>query len=434
MYENYMFDIKWIRENPEKFDLGLENRGSTPCSADLIEIDGRRRKHLSQAQQLQEKRNRLSQFIGEAKTSGGDVSSEIRELSGSKKEQVEEEKRAKLANEELQDLLSKLPNLALEDVPVGESEQDNVEVSSWGEINDFKFRPKDHVDLGVELGMMDFETVAKISGARFTILTDRLAMLERALGSFMLDLHIKHHGYTEVSPPVLVKGHSLLGTGQLPKFKGDLFYTDDDYYLIPTAEVPLTNTTRETIVDEEKLPIRLTALTQCFRSEAGAAGRDTRGMIRQHQFSKVELVSITTEKDSESELERMTDCAEEVLKQLGLPFRRILLSTGDMGFSAMKTYDIEVWLPGQNNGEGQYREISSCSTCGDFQAMRMKSRYKSKNKKGTNFVHTLNGSGVAVGRALVAVLENYQESDGSVRVPDVLIPYMNGLKLISSSS
>jgi seryl-tRNA synthetase len=339
-------------------------------------------------------------------------------------EAAQETERAKA--EELRDLLSRLPNLPFDDVPVGEDEHGNVERRRWGTPKSFSFAVKDHADLGEAMKMMDFEAAAKISGARFVVLKGQLARLERAIGQFMLDVQTLEHGYTEVAPPVLVKPHAMFGTGQLPKFEEDLFKTNEDRYLIPTAEVSLTNLVREAITAEEELPLRLTALTNCFRAEAGSAGRDTRGMIRQHQFQKVELVSITTPEQSIEEHERMTECAEAILKKLELPFRTMLLCTGDMGFGARKTYDLEVWLPSQDT----YREISSCSNCGDFQARRMDARCRKAGEKGTRFVHTLNGSGLAVGRTLVAIMENYQDENGRIAVPDALKPYMGAFERI----
>ena len=422
-----MFDIKWIRDEPDDFDAGLARRGLTPMAAQLIEIDKRRRAAQTAAQELQTRRNELSKEIGQAKASGADASAAIAEVSSSKAAQADAEDAAKAAADELNEIMAGLPNIPLDDVPEGVSEDDNVEVRTWGTPGEYDFTPKEHFDLGEDLGMMDFETAVKMSGSRFCILSGGLARLERALGSFMLDLHTGEHGYTEVNPPALVRDNALFGTGQLPKFAEDLFKTEDDYWLIPTAEVPLTNMVAGEILDEADLPKRVTAMTWCFRSEAGAAGKDTRGMIRQHQFTKVELVSVTHPDQSMDELERMTGCAEEILKRLELPYRTMVLSTGDMGFSARKTYDIEVWLPGQNDGQGRYREISSCSTCGDFQARRMNARFRPKEGKGTQFVHTLNGSGIAVGRTLIAIMENYQQADGSIRVPEVLRPYMDGL-------
>jgi seryl-tRNA synthetase len=324
-------------------------------------------------------------------------------------------------------MLATVPNLPADDVPEGQDETQNVEIRTWGTPREFAFKPKEHFEIGEALGQMDFDRAAKISGARFVVLFDGIARLERALAAFMLDLHTREHGYREVLPPYLVRDNALYGTGQLPKFADDLFRTTSDHWLIPTAEVPLTNLVAEEILDDDTLPRRFSALTPCFRAEAGAAGKDTRGMIRQHQFEKVELVSIAHPDTSVEEHERMTACAEEVLKRLGLPYRVVTLCSGDMGFSARKTYDIEVWLPGQ----GRYREISSCSNCGDFQARRMNARFKAKGEKGTRFVHTLNGSALAVGRTLIAILENYQESDGSVRVPNALRSYMGGVETIA---
>jgi seryl-tRNA synthetase len=348
------------------------------------------------------------------------------EVAGIKDRMPETEAAAKAIDQELDEALAAIPNLPADDVPVGPDETANEEVRRLGELRTFAFEPKQHFEIGEALGLMDFETAAKLSGARFVVLKGALARLERALANFMLNLHTGEHGYTEVDPPLLVRDEAMFGTAQLPKFREDQFAVGDGYWLIPTAEVPLTNLVREAITEEEALPMRVTAHTPCFRAEAGAAGKDTRGMIRQHQFPKVEMVSVTTPEMSVEEHERMTLCAEEVLKRLELPYRTVVLSTGDMGFAAAKTYDIEVWLPGQN----AYREISSCSNCGEFQARRMNARYRPKEGKGTRFVHTLNGSGVAVGRALVAVLENYQQADGSVVVPDVLKPYMGGIEVI----
>ena len=426
-----MFDIKWIRDNPEAFDAGLARRGLDPQSPALLALDQTRREAQTRAQELQTRRNELSKIIGRAKADGENAEAEIQEVASSKKEQAAAEDAAKARGADLESALAELPNLPLDDVPDGADEDDNIEVRRWGEIKSFSFPPKEHFEIGEGLGMMDFETAAKMSGSRFCILSGALARLERSLGAFMLDLHTGEHGYTEVNPPALVRDDAAFGTGQLPKFEEDLFKTENGYWLIPTAEVPLTNMVASEILEEEDLPFRFSAMTSCFRSEAGAAGRDTRGMIRQHQFSKVELVSVAHPDGSDAELERMTNCAEEVLKRLELPYRTVVLCSGDMGFSARKTYDIEVWLPGQNEGQGRYREISSCSLCGDFQARRMKSRFRPKEGKGTRFLHTLNGSGVAVGRALIAILENYQQKDGSVAVPEVLKPYMGGLSVIT---
>jgi seryl-tRNA synthetase len=428
-----MFDIRWIREEPDAFDAGMARRGLEPMAAQLIEIDKRRREAQTRAQELQTRRNELSKEIGKAKAAGEDASAAIAEVQNFKDAQAAAEEEAKTVGEELDAALSGLPNVPLDDVPDGADEDDNTLVRTWGDPRQFGFTPKEHFDIGEGLGLMNFETAAKMSGARFCILSGALARMERALAAFMLDLHTGENGYTEVNPPALVRDNAAFGTGQLPKFEEDLFKTTNDLWLIPTAEVPLTNMAADEILDEDALPKRMTAMTWCFRSEAGAAGRDTRGMIRQHQFTKVELVSIVHPDESLAELERMTNCAEEVLKRLDLPYRTMALCTGDMGFSARKTYDIEVWLPGQNEGEGRYREISSCSTCGDFQARRMKARFRPKEGKGTQFVHTLNGSGIAVGRALIAVLENYQQEDGSVVVPEALRPYMGGLEVIEKA-
>jgi len=423
-----MFDIKWIRDNPEVFDSALRARHAEPAAAVLISLDAKRRDALTRAQDIQAERNRLAKEIGAAKARGEDAAEAIAKVSRSKQEQAEAEETARLAEAELETALTALPNVPAESVPVGPDESANVELRRWGQPREFDFEPREHFDIGESLGLMDFDAAAKLSGARFVVLKGPLARLERALGAFMLDLQTGEHGYTEINPPILVKDAALFGTGQLPKFGEDLFRTTNDFWLIPTAEVPLTNLMAGNLLEEASLPRRVTALTPCFRSEAGAAGKDTRGMIRQHQFNKVELVSITRPEDSDAELDRMTGCAEEVLKRLGLPYRVIVLCTGDMGFSARRTHDIEVWLPGQ----GRYREISSCSNCGDFQARRMKARYRPEGEKGTRFVHTLNGSGLAVGRTLIAVLENYQQADGSVVVPEALRPYMGGLEVISA--
>ena len=426
-----MFDIRWIRDNPEAFDRGLTVRGAAPAAAGLIALDDSRRAHITKLQDAQERRNAASKEIGKAKGSGDEerANALIAEVSKLKAEiQAGEEEERRLTGE-LEAAMAQLPNLVLDDVPVGPDESANVEISRHGEKPHFDFEPKQHFDLGEALGLMDFEVAAKLAGSRFVVLRGALARLERALGQFMLDLHTVEHGYTEVSPPLLVRDEVLYGTAQLPKFADDQFHTDDGRWLIPTAEVPLTNLARETILDESDLPIRVTAHTACFRQEAGSAGRDVRGMLRQHQFLKVELVSITTPETALDEQERMLGCAEEVLKRLGLHYRVVTLATGDIGFGAQRTYDVEVWLPGQQ----AYREISSCSVCGDFQARRMNSRYRPAEGKGPRFVHTLNGSGVAVGRALIAVLETYQNADGSITVPEVLRPYMGGMQTIEKS-
>ncbi len=423
-----MFDIKWIRENPEVFDAGLAKRGLDPMSPVILKLDQKRRAAETRAQDLQAARNKISREIGKVKAAGGDASGVMAKVARSKEDQASAEAEAKAAGDELTDVLSAIPNLPADDVPEGRDESANVEVRRWGAPNVFDFEPKDHSDLGEALGMIDFARAAKISGARFVVLKSKIARLERALANFMLDTHLNEHGLLEVNPPTLVRGNALYGTGQLPKFSDDLFKTTTDHWLIPTAEVPLTNLVADEIVDEETLPFRFCALTACYRSEAGAAGRDVKGMIRQHQFMKVEMVTIADPDTSLDELERMTGCAEAILQKLDIPYRVVVLSTGDMGFGARKTYDIEVWLPAQNT----YREISSCSNCGDFQARRMKARCRSKGGKGTRFIHTLNGSGLAVGRALIAVLENYQRADGSIAVPDVLRPYMGGLEVITA--
>jgi seryl-tRNA synthetase len=489
-----MYDIKWIRENPEAFDRGLKRRGLEPLSAKLIALDEKRRGAIMKSEQAQARRNAASKEIGAAKAKKDEATAAalMAEVATLKETMPALDKEQAEFGAALDKELAQIPNMPLDDVPDGADEHGNVEKHKFGAKREYSFKPKEHFDLGAALGMMDFELAAKLSGARFVVLQKGLARLERALGQFMLDLHTgEQHGYTEVNPPLMVKDDVMFGTAQLPKFADDQFqatrqatyddfvdrfvkkYRDEHFaplvkeaeemrlqgsstaeinehmakrdqetdldnikgeilrdsierfWLIPTAEVPLTNLVRESIVDENTLPRRYTACTPCFRAEAGAAGRDTRGMIRQHQFTKVELVSITTPEESKAEHERMLACAEEVLKKLDLHYRVITLCTGDMGFASQKTYDIEVWLPGQN----MYREISSCSVCGDFQARRMNARYRGKDNKPA-FVHTLNGSGVAVGRALVAVMETYQQEDGSIAVPDVLKPYMGGLEKI----
>ena len=474
-----MFDIKWIRENPDAFDAGLARRGLPGAAEGLLLLDKKRRAAETRAQEIQTERNALSKQIGIAKSKGEDASDILAKVSESKDAQAAAEAEARDAEKVLEEALSGIPNLPAADVPEGADESANVEIRTWGEPKAFDFEPKDHVDLGEGLGFMDFENAAKLAGSRFVVLSGGLARLERAIANFMLDLHVNEHGLTEVAPPTLVNDATMYGTGQLPKFAEDLFQTwrvdevkrreyveaevrnqvgpnpdidtfmstawdvlreaetdprikpniADSYWLIPTAEVPLTNLVAGEIVDDDQLPFRFAALTDCFRSEAGAAGKDTRGMIRQHQFKKVEMVTISAPENSDDELERMTGCAETVLQKLGLPYRVVVLSTGDMGFGARKTYDIEIWLPGQ----AKYREISSCSNCGDFQARRMKARCRVKGEKGTRFVHTLNGSGVAVGRAMIGVLENYQQEDGSIVVPEVLRPYMGGLEVIKKA-
>ena len=472
-----MHDIRFIREHPDVFDRALARRGLAPQSTRLIALDEERRKKILEFETAQARRNAASKEIGEAKKSKDEkIAAELMAEVATLKETIPElEAAAKAGSQTLDDALAEIPNMALDDVPDGKDSDDNVEHHRFGAKRDYAFAPKQHFELGEALGQMDFETAAKLSGARFVVLKQGLARLERALGQFMLDVHTNEHGYIEVAPPLLVRDEVMFGTAQLPKFRDDQFRTsaavsrhdqymaavaraaaksgvsEDEffrqpaeiflkkvrpelqeeipgtanYWLIPTAEVPLTNLVRESIVDEMQLPMRLTACTPCFRAEAGAAGKDTRGMFRQHQFTKVELVSITTPEQSRDEHERMLSCAEEVLRRLDLHYRVVTLSTGDMGFAAQKTYDIEVWLPGQN----MYREISSCSVCGEFQARRMNARYRGKDRN-VRHVHTLNGSGVAVGRALIAVMETYQNDDGSIAVPDVLQTYMGGMKKI----
>src|SRR6201994_13234 len=425
-----MHDIKAIRDNPAAFDAALKRRGLEPLSASLLAIDERRRAAILGSEQAQARRNAASKEIGDAKKAKDEaraakLMAEVAEL---KTTMPELEAAAKAADEELAKELAAIPNLPLDEVPEGSDEHGNIQRHVFGAVRNYAFKPKPHFDLGEAMGYMDFEAAAKLSGARFVVMKKGLARLERAIGQFMLDLHTNEHGYTEINPPLLVRDDVMFGTGQLPKFRDDQFAAGEGYWLIPTAEVPLTNLVRESILDEGELPMRLTALTPCFRAEAGAAGRDTRGMIRQHQFTKVELVSITTPEASRDEHERMLACAEEVLRRLDLHYRVMTLCTGDMGFSSQKTYDIEVWMPGQGDN-GAYREISSCSVCGEFQARRMDARYRGPDGK-PRFVHTLNGSGTAVGRALIAVMETYQQENGSIAVPEVLQPYMGGLKVV----
>jgi seryl-tRNA synthetase len=455
-----VLDVKWIRDNPDAFVKGLKDRGShspTKTLNEILKLDEERRETIQHLQDAQARRNAASKDIGKAKQAKDEAAAKrlLDEVAGLKETIQEGEDKERALDQALRDLLAGIPNMPAADVPVGEDERDNAELRKVGEPPEFHFEPKQHFDIGEALGLMDFETAAKLSGSRFVVLKGPLARLERALAQFMLDLHTAEHGYIEINPPLLVRDDTMFGTAQLPKFAEDQFEAIADLdamldrvdsigsakviqnaraeggnrlWLIPTAEVPLTNLVREDITDEAKLPMRVTAGTPCFRAEAGAAGKDTRGMIRQHQFDKVELVSVTTPEQSAKEHERMTKCAETVLQKLGLPYRVVTLCTGDMGFAAQKTYDIEVWLPGQ----GMYREISSCSNCGDFQARRMNARYRPKETKATQFVHTLNGSGVAIGRALIAVLENYQEADGSVRIPEALQSYMGGLTKIEA--
>lgn len=427
-----MLDIKWIRENPAALDAALAKRGAEALSASVIALDEKRRSLVQSVQDMQSRRNSASKEIGAAMAQKNtELAEKLKAEMATLKETLpsaEEEERKISA--ELTDMLSRIPNIPLDDVPVGKDEHDNEVKRVVGDKPSWNHAPLEHYEIGEALGYMDFERAAKLSGARFTVLTSQLARMERALGQFMLDLHTREHGYTEVSSPLMVRDDAMYGTGQLPKFAEDLFRTTDGRWLIPTAEVTLTNLVAGEILDQDKLPLRFTALTPSFRSEAGSAGRDTRGMLRQHQFWKCELVSITDAESSIAEHERMTACAEEVLKRLGLHFRTMTLCSGDMGFGARKTYDLEVWLPGQNT----YREISSCSVCGDFQGRRMNARYRNASDKVLNFVHTLNGSGTAVGRCLIAVMENYLNEDGSITVPDALLPYMGGITRIEKAA
>ena len=420
-----MHDIAFIRQHPDTFDAGLKKRGAEPVAAQILALDTQRRQAQTALQQAQSRRNEASKLIGRAMAKGDREGAEAikAEVAAIKDAMPGLEESERRAGGELDDLLARLPNLPADDVPEGADESANVEIARWGKPREFDFTPLEHADLALPLGM-DFETGAAIAGARFTFLRGGMARLHRALGQFMLDKQTTEAGYTECNPPVLVRDEALFGTGQLPKFAEDSFRTTDGRWLIPTAEVSLTNSVREQILEEAQLPMRLTALTPCFRSEAGSAGRDTRGFIRQHQFEKVELVSIVRPEDSEAEHERMTQAAEAILQALELPYRKLLLCAGDMGAGARKTYDLEVWLPGQ----GAYREISSCSNTGDFQARRMNARFRPTGEKGTRFVHTLNGSGLAVERTLVAVLENYQQADGTVMIPPILAPYMGGVE------
>jgi seryl-tRNA synthetase len=427
-----MLDIKWIRDNAAALDAALARRGAEAQSAALISLDEKRRAVVQKAQEMQSRRNSASKEIGMAM---GQKNSELAEklkaeVAAIKVDLPAAEDEERRLTADLNDALSRIPNVPLADVPDGKDEHDNVVARVIGDKPRWNHPAREHFEIGEELGWMDFEGAAKIAGSRFTILKGQLARLERAIGQFMLDTHTMEHGYLEVQPPLMVRDDAMFGTGQLPKFAEDLFRTTDDRWLIPTAEVPLTNLVRDQILEQDQLPLRFTALTPCFRSEAGSGGRDTRGMLRQHQFNKVELVSITDADSSIAEHERMTECAEAVLKKLGLHFRTMTLCTGDMGFGSQKTYDIEVWLPGQDT----YREISSCSVCGDFQGRRMNARYRDRTDKSLKFVHTLNGSGTAVGRALIAVIENYLNEDGTIAVPDALLPYMGGIKTIEKAS
>ncbi|MBS0272017.1 MAG: serine--tRNA ligase [Proteobacteria bacterium] len=416
-----MLDIKWIRENPEAFDKALKNRGLESVSAQVIALDERRRAGIQAVQDMQSRRNGLAKQIGEVKSKGGDAEALMEEASLLRQKLPEAEEELRNLEEDLKKILDFLPNVPAAEVPIGTSENDNKEVHRWGEKPNFSFTPKQHFEIGETLKLMNFEESARISGSRFVILKGDLARLERALGSFMLDVHTQEYGYEEISPPYLVRTQAMYGAGQLPKFAEDAFVTTNEYWLIPTAEVPLTNLVADSLLDYEQLPKRFVAYTPCFRSEAGSAGKDTRGMFRQHQFHKVELVSIVIPEAAEAEHQRMLGAAQSILERLKIHYRTVILCTGDMGTCPQKTYDIEVWLPGQN----AYREISSCSNFGDYQARRMQTRFRDEGKK-TRFVHTLNGSGLAVGRTLIAILENYQQEDGSVIIPDVLRPYMRG--------
>jgi len=421
-----MHDLRWIRDNPTDLDRGLKRRGLAPCADEILTLDRAWRSAETRAQEAQARRNRVAREIGAAKKRGEDITPLLHQTTEDREAEAQASAEAAQLRAQIDQTLAGLPNLPGAEVPDGPDETANRVLRHHGEPPRFDFAPLSHEAIGERLGMMDFARAGRLSGSRFVVLRGALARLERALGQFMLDLHTTEFGYNEVSPPLLVRDDAVFGTGQLPKFAEDLFQTTDGYWLIPTAEVPLTNLVADEILEEGALPLRYTAWTPCFRSEAGAAGKDTRGMIRQHQFEKVELVSVVRPDDSAAEHERMTACAEEVLKRLGLAYRVVLLSTGDMGFAAQKTYDIEVWLPGQ----GIYREISSCSNCGAFQALRMKARYRPAAGKGTLPVHTLNGSGLAIGRTLIAILENFQRHNGTVALPPVLQPYMGGQEVL----
>jgi seryl-tRNA synthetase len=423
-----MHDLRWIRESPEEFDRGLARRGLAPCAAEVLALDKDWRVLQTAAEEAQAVRNRLSREVGVAKARGEPVDEMLSQIARGKDVEAANTTKAAELRAQIDGLLASLPNLPAPEVPDGPDETANQELRRHGAPPRFNFAPLPHEAIGEKLGLMDFPRAARLSGSRFVVLKGALARLERAIAQFMLDLHTQEFGYTEIAPPFLVRDEVVFGTGQLPKAAEDMFQTREGLWLIPTAEVPLTNLVAGEILDESALPLRFTAWTPCFRSEAGAAGKDTRGMIRMHQFNKVELVSITRPEASEAEHERMTSCAEEVLKRLGLAHRVMLLATGDMGFSARKTYDLEVWLPGQDT----YREISSCSNCGPFQAQRMKARYRPAGGKGTRPVHTLNGSGLAVGRTMIAILENFQRHDGAVAIPEALRPYMGGQEVIGA--
>ena len=429
-----MHDIKFIRNAPEDFDTLMKRRGIKPISSEILDLDTLIRNFQTESQKIQEKRNTDSKLIGKMISQGEDTTKIQNEISELKLKIIDLDQKIKLFSNQLNNILNDLPNFFDSDVPDGKTEDDNVLIKEWGDIKKMSFIPLDHVQLGENLKQLDFKTGVKLSGSRFVLLRGKLALLERALASFMLDIHTDKFGFEEISPPYIVNKDALLGTGQLPKFSEDLFCTKDERWLIPTAEVPLTNIVSNNIINKSDLPLRFVAHTPCFRSEAGAAGSDTRGMIRQHQFSKVEMVSITQPNESEKELDNLVLCAENILQNLVLPYRIMKLCSGDVGFSSRKTYDLEVWLPGQNNGKGIYREISSCSNCGDFQARRMNSKFKDNKTNKINFLHTLNGSGLAVGRTMIAVLENYQLEDGSIVIPQVLIPYMKGLTKIENKN
>ena len=425
-----MHDIKFIRDNPKKFNEKMKNRNVNICSEDILKIDKKNRELISSLQNFQEERNVLSKQIGILMRDGKDAS-KVQETVKKLKDQISiSDEKIKESENKLRDILINLPNILDDDVPNGVNEDDNVVIRSWGKKPKFSFFPKDHVDL-TKNNKLNFELGAKISGSRFVVIKNDLALLERALINFMLDTNVIKFKREEISPPYIVNSKSLYGTGQLPKFKDDLFETDQDKWLIPTSEVPLTNIVRDEILNDFELPLNFVAYSPCFRSEAGAAGKDTRGMIRQHQFSKIEMVSIVHPKDSNNKLEEMTNHAEFILKELNLPYRVVLLCSGDTGFSSKKTYDIEVWLPGQNNALGQYREISSCSNCGDFQSRRMNARFRNKENKILNFLHTLNGSCLAVGRTMIAIIENYQDEQGDIIIPEVLRPYMQNKQKIN---
>ncbi|HSF94983.1 MAG TPA: serine--tRNA ligase [Thermohalobaculum sp.] len=425
-----MHDIRLIRENPYAFDAAMARRGLSGVSAQVLAIDEGRRARITAAETAQAERNAASKEVGRAKAAGDEAEFErLRALMAAKKDEIAAlEAEAAAEDQRLTDLMLTIPNAPLDDVPDGAGEAENVEINRWGSPREFNFAPKEHYDLGEAMGLMDFEAAAKLSGARFVTLSGALIRLHRAIAQFMLDTHVDINGLTEVWTPVLVRDEVLVGTGQLPKFAEDLYRTENGWWLIPTAEVTLTNLVAGDIVDEATLPRRYTAWTQCFRAEAGSAGKDTRGMLRQHQFEKVEMVSLVKPEESAAELERMTRCAEDILERLGIPYRTVVLCTGDMGFGARRTHDIEAWLPGQDT----YREISSCSNCGDFQARRMNGRFRREAEKKPEFLHTLNGSGLAVGRTLIAVMENYQEADGSIAIPEALRPYMRGAERINA--